>query len=142
MSGFEIAGVVLGSLPIIISALQAYNEGVDTIQRWRRYARELKSLVRDLETEHVKLQNVCEKLLVSLVPMTRMEEMIDDPFGESWREEELYSQIRLRLWSSHKVFEDTVLDMRDAMEEMKEKLKIGKDGKVRTNVVSFESHCP
>jgi len=28
MSGFEIAGVVLGSLPLIISALEHYGEGV------------------------------------------------------------------------------------------------------------------
>jgi hypothetical protein len=30
MSGFEIAGVVLGSIPLIISALEHYAEGVST----------------------------------------------------------------------------------------------------------------
>ncbi|SPO06802.1 uncharacterized protein DNG_09496 [Cephalotrichum gorgonifer] len=63
--------------------------------------------------------------------MTRMEEMINDPFGEAWREETLYNQIRLRLWSSHKVFEDTVVDMKEAVQEIQEKLKIGKDGKAQ-----------
>ena len=28
MSGFEIAGVVLGSIPLVVSALEHYTEGV------------------------------------------------------------------------------------------------------------------
>lgn len=33
MSGFEIAGAVLGSLPLIISALEHYSDGVHIISR-------------------------------------------------------------------------------------------------------------
>src|SRR4051794_4057127 len=72
MSGFEVAGVVLGSLPLVISALEHYRDGLRSIQRWRKYERELQSLVRNLETERAKLQNVCEKLLVGLVPPSRI----------------------------------------------------------------------
>ncbi|KAK1836524.1 hypothetical protein QBC39DRAFT_272703 [Podospora conica] len=131
MSGFEIAGVVLGGVPIIVSALKLYVEGARTIQAWRRYAREVKSLIRSLETEQAKLQNVCERLLVNIVPETKIEDMINDPFGPLWREVATAKKIHARLWRSAKVFQDNVLDMNAAVEEMKKKLGLDPDGRPR-----------
>jgi hypothetical protein len=130
MSGFEVAGVVLGGVPVIVSALKLYIEGASTLQRWRFYTRELKSLIRSLETEQTKLQNVYERLLVDIVPATKIEEMIHDPFGPLWMEEASATKIHQRLWRSAKVFHDNVLDMSDAIEEMKKKLDLDADGKV------------
>ncbi|KAK0743627.1 hypothetical protein B0T18DRAFT_415589 [Schizothecium vesticola] len=129
MSGFEIAGVVLGGVPVIVSALKLYIDGANTFQRWRFYTRELKSLIRSLETEQTKLQNVCERLLVNIVPETKIEDMINDPFGPLWKEEASAKKINERLWRSAKVFQDNVLDMNDAVEEMKKKLNLDADGK-------------
>jgi hypothetical protein len=130
MSGFEVAGIVLGSIPIVVSALQCYMNGLGTLQNFRSYKRTLKSLILTLKTEHVNLQNICEKLLTGIAPQTRIEEMIRDPFGDLWREEEILNKLRLRLWSSLQVFDDRVQDMREAIEEMMEKLNIETNGKV------------
>ncbi|EXK32747.1 hypothetical protein FOMG_11605 [Fusarium oxysporum f. sp. melonis 26406] len=129
MSGFEVAGIVLGSIPIVVSALQCYMNGLGTLQNFRSYKRILKSLILTLKTEHVNLQNIYEKLLTGIAPQTRIEEMIRDPFGHLWREEEIFNKLRLRLWSSLQVFDDRVQDMREAIEEMMEKLNIDTDGK-------------
>lgn len=130
MSGFEVAGIVLGSIPIVVSALQCYMNGLGTLQSFRSYKRILKRLILTLKTEHVNLQNICEKLLTGIAPQTRIEEMIRDPFGDLWREEEIFNKLRLRLWSSLQVFDDRVQDMREAIEEMMEKLNVGTDGNV------------
>ncbi|KAF5262034.1 hypothetical protein FOXYS1_7250, partial [Fusarium oxysporum] len=129
MSGFEVAGIVLGSIPIVVSALQCYMNGLGTLQNFRSYKRILKSLILTLKTEHVNLQNIYQKLLTGIAPQTRIEEMIRDPFGDLWREEEIFNKLRLRLWSSLQVFDDRVQDMREAIEEMMEKLNVGTDGK-------------
>ncbi|SCN72121.1 uncharacterized protein FFE2_02474 [Fusarium fujikuroi] len=129
MSGFEVTGIVLGSIPIVVSALQCYMNGLGTLQNFRSYKRILKSLILTLKTEHVNLQNICEKLLTGIAPQTRIEEMIRDPFGDLWREEEIFNKLRLRLWSSLQVFDDRVQDMREAIEEIMEKLNVGTDGK-------------
>ncbi|KAK0744889.1 hypothetical protein B0T21DRAFT_94730 [Apiosordaria backusii] len=83
MSGFEVAGIVLGSVPIVVSALQLYVKGASTINRLRFATKELKSLTRNLQTEHIKLQNVYEKLLADIVPESQIEAMINNPFGPS-----------------------------------------------------------
>ncbi|KAK0631463.1 hypothetical protein B0T14DRAFT_559256 [Immersiella caudata] len=124
MSGFEAAGIVLGSLPLVISSLEHYRDGLRTIQRWRKYERELQSLVRNLETERAKLQNVCEKLLVGLVPPSRIEAMVNNPMGDLWQESNTQKKIRARLWRSWAVFEDTTRSMQSAIEELMEKLRV------------------
>jgi hypothetical protein len=134
MSGFEIAGVFLGAVPIIVEALKCYQQSADAFQRWRRYGRDVKILIRNLETERVKMENVCEKLLLGLVPSRQMEEMIGNPFGPSWKDPELWGQIRLRLWNAGKIFEETVQDMKEAIEELMLKLGIESDGKVSSLV--------
>ncbi|KAM0549446.1 hypothetical protein ACHAPJ_009432 [Fusarium lateritium] len=125
MSGFEVAGIVLGSIPIVVSALEFYMKGLGTLQNFRSYKRIIKSLILVLKTEHVNLQNICEKLLVGIAPQTRIEEMIRDPFGDLWKETEIFNKLRLRLWSSLQVFDERVQDMREAIEEMMEKLDCG-----------------
>ncbi|KAK4040938.1 hypothetical protein C8A01DRAFT_15233 [Parachaetomium inaequale] len=130
MSGFEIAGVVLGSIPLLISALEHYGEGISTIQRWRKYQRERQSLIRNLQTEQVKLQNVFEKLLVGLVPASDIEVMIENPRGPLWRQEAIERKIRARLWMSWTVFDDTIEDIRIAIDEMQREIDSQRDGNV------------
>ena len=130
MSGFEVAEIVLGSFPIIVGALELYIKGTSTFQNWRLFKRRLKSLLNSIETEEVKLKNVCEKLLWGIAPPTQIEEMIDDPFGPLWKSPEMNTKVRQRLRGSLKVFENTVEELRDIAEELKVKLGIQSDGKV------------
>lgn len=133
MSGFEVAGLVLGALPIIISALESYEKSAGAIQRWRSYQRELRTLARGLETERVNLQNVFERLLIRIADAPDIEKMIENPFGPLWKEEhnpEVYHKIRQRLWRSARVFEGNVNEIHKALEELQEKLNIGADGQV------------
>lgn len=134
MSGFEIAGVVLGSIPIVISALEFYMRGISTVGRWRRFEREIETLVLQLSTEEANLQNVYERLLCNIVPDENIEPMLQDPFGPLWRDQEILGRINRRLWRHRNIFEQNVRIMDDAMEEAKRKLNIGPDGNVSTRL--------
>ncbi|KAI1272275.1 hypothetical protein F5Y07DRAFT_380342 [Xylaria sp. FL0933] len=123
MSGFEIAGIVLGAVPLLISALEHYGDALSTLNKWRKYERELRSLVRNLDTERVKLQNVCEKLLVGIVPESQIEAMIKDPMGGLWKEEKIQARVQSRLWESYGSFEDTISDIKRAIDEMNQRLE-------------------
>lgn len=124
MSGIEVAGLVLGALPLIISALEGYAKGAGAIQQWRFYKRELTTLKRGLETEHVKLQNVCEKLLMGIAQPPIIEQMIENPFGPLWKEEQVYRKIRQRLWRAAGVFEENLRDIQKALKELEDKLNL------------------
>ncbi|KAL7951913.1 hypothetical protein V8C42DRAFT_305599 [Trichoderma barbatum] len=126
MSGLEVLGAitgVLGVLPVAVEALKTYKSILSSI---RNAARDLSCLIRDLETEQVRLQTTCEVLLEGIAPYSMIDGMSKDPFGASW---EQYSHLlRLRLWESEKEFKSVTLDMRDAAMELREKLCIYGNG--------------
>ncbi|KAK4222841.1 hypothetical protein QBC38DRAFT_548908 [Podospora fimiseda] len=56
--------------------------------------------------------------------------MIKNPFGQSWKQQEVHHRIREKLWRNPKVFENTVRDIEVAVAELQSSLQIGSDGKV------------
>ncbi|KAK1458400.1 hypothetical protein CCUS01_09499 [Colletotrichum cuscutae] len=81
MSGIEGVGVVLGTIPLLISALEHYRHGASAIRIWRR------------------LQDVSEKLLTGIVPDSKVDDMVNDPFGPAWHEDAVRKMIEARLWN-------------------------------------------
>ncbi|EHK23944.1 uncharacterized protein TRIVIDRAFT_67590 [Trichoderma virens Gv29-8] len=122
MSGLEVLGAitgVLGILPVAVDALKTYKSIISSI---RNAARDLASLIRDLETERIRLQTTCEVLLEGVAPFHMVDCMAKDPFGAAW---EQYSPLlRLRLWESESSFKNHTLDMNIAATELKRKLCI------------------
>lgn len=126
MSGFEIAGIVLGSLALLITALEQYGDAARTMKKWIKYKSELQRVIRNLKTERVRFLNVCEKLLDGLVPASRIDSMVEEPFGALWYEKDTQRRIHARLWRSWDAFEQTVTAMKVVIEETLDKLEIGK----------------
>lgn len=126
MSGFEVAGLILGALPILIPAIQHIRQGLST----RKHDQQLQSLVRNLKTEQVKLQNVCERLLDGLVPPSQIQTMISHPLGDLWRDEEIARKIRARLWDrdSYDAFETTIRSIKDSVDDMVKKIDSQREG--------------
>ncbi|CAK7229613.1 hypothetical protein SBRCBS47491_007309 [Sporothrix bragantina] len=135
MSGIEIAGLILGSIPLAISAMEHYADGVSTLKRYQRYRHELTVLINILKTERVKLLNTCDKLLVGLAAPSQIEAMLDEPFGPLWREPRLQTAIQMRLWRSHGVFQTTISDVYAAIKEMFHKLGLRPDAPAQTGVI-------
>ncbi|KAF6802904.1 hypothetical protein CSOJ01_11276 [Colletotrichum sojae] len=131
MSGFEVAGIVLGSIPLIISALEHYNKDIATVGTWRRYKTVLGQLKRNLETELVGFQDVCDKLLLGLVPKSQIDSMVSERLDPAWLDPGLQDKIKARLHRSFDVFEGRVKDIESAIDEMIEKLDLQPGGKVR-----------
>lgn len=94
MSGgpLEIAGLLLGGLPLLILALDTRA----ALRRWRRP--ELRALARALRTEQARLQNVLEKLLRDIVPDALVAPMVADPFACAlWAAPGVVEKVRRRL---------------------------------------------
>ncbi|KLU86152.1 hypothetical protein MAPG_05171 [Magnaporthiopsis poae ATCC 64411] len=125
MSGFEVAGIILGALPILIPAIEHIRKSLST----KRYDQQLQSLIRNLKAERVKLQNVCEKLLDGLVPPSQIEAMISQPLGDPWRDNETARKIRTRLWDqgSYGAFEEAIQNIKESVDALAAKISAQKD---------------
>lgn len=128
MSGIEVAGLVLGALPLIITALDVYKGTISTVSKWRCYAREVDSLIRFLKLEDARLQSICEKLLNGIVSGIDIKAMIEDPGGPPWKDNDLHRKLEPRLWKSGEDIMGTIEDIKMSVDEIKDKLKLV-DGK-------------
>jgi hypothetical protein len=137
MSGFEVVGVVLGVLPLVISALESYSDGIQTIRRMLGYKWELQLLITTLETEEVLFQNTCEVLIDGIDGAGEMELLLKNLGGQLWKSGELGRRLETRLSASYTVFFKRIVDMKDALESFKKRLGLGPDGKVST-CISFQ----
>lgn len=140
MSGIEVVGVVLGTIPLLISALEHYRHSASAIRIWRRYDRELKSLTTDLENERIRLQDVSEKLLTGIVPDSKVDDMVNDPFGPAWHEDAVRKMIEARLWNlrPYQILLEKVGEIKLAIEDIANLIDLPLNEEVRISLAYQE----
>lgn len=131
MSGVEAAGFILAAIPLVISFVEHYADGVRTINRWRKYDRELKSLCRRLRSEEELFRNTCELLLRDIVTSEQeLETLVVNPAGPAWSDSHLESRLQSKLSRSYVVYMEVVEDMKEAVNAIKDRMGIKDDVKV------------
>ncbi|KAH0559285.1 hypothetical protein GP486_004201 [Trichoglossum hirsutum] len=78
MSGFEVAGVVLGVLPLVVSAIENYERILGPVITYRKYSKELKTFSTELGVQKDIFQNECVWLLSELVDAKELEDMLEE----------------------------------------------------------------
>lgn len=136
MSGVEATGLVLGAFPLIIEAVKVYSNGASTIRRYIKYQRPLSNLCDELTVERTLFENVCEELLDGLIEDHKWKATwLKDPGGEAWKEKVLEEKLKARLHGSlYEVYLKVMRDMKQAVAEIQELLKLGEDNKVLTAI--------
>ena len=134
MSGAEIAGLVLASLPIAISFLEHYSEGVDTLKDYLRYGRTLKDLRTRLRIQHALYENTLKQLLLSELPKIQAnslfetsEHLVDTKL---WGSKDIEEKLQNKLGDQYITFMDVIAEMEGIMTKLMYKLDIDIQGKV------------
>ena len=126
----EIAGLVLGSIPLVISGLEHYAECVSTIKIMFNYPSEFKSLTRRLRVEHDIFRNTVELLLHDCMGDQLLTELLENNDGKSWLDPDVGKALRKKLQTSYALYFETVESLNKTLTEFKERLKLSEDGKV------------
>jgi hypothetical protein len=128
MSGLEVAGVVLGALPLVVSALEHYAKGVEGVIQYCRYRIQLQILADAVKTQQVIFWNTLEQLSTGIVRTEEMAAFMANPAAHP----EIDVQLKKRLRGGYDVYFANVRGLETALSAMMEKLKLGVDGKVGT----------
>ncbi|PVH93659.1 hypothetical protein DM02DRAFT_676704 [Periconia macrospinosa] len=96
MSGLEVAGVVLGAIPILVEALKSYADGVATIKTAFTYEETYLEIHSSLVVSLTVFQHSCEELLRDLVlPPSQFVALVDK--HEGWDDPDLTQKLKSRL---------------------------------------------
>ncbi|OBT50954.1 hypothetical protein VE04_08905, partial [Pseudogymnoascus sp. 24MN13] len=133
MSGIEIVSLLLGAVPLAISALEHYKEGIDVISDFRKYRSNLKSLKTKLSIQEELYRGTLKRLLLSELSPVEAHALFPEQGAEEssalWRTKDTEDKLRRKLGSKFGLFMDVVADMNTIMEKLMEKLDIDMNGK-------------
>ncbi|KAF5137019.1 hypothetical protein E5D57_000794 [Metarhizium anisopliae] len=135
MSGFEVVGVLLGTIPLVISAVEHYERVARTVQILRQRAKIIHALAWSLRTEQRILENTCETLLGGVVPADCVKPLLAEPFGPLWRDDKISLEVERRLDYTTEDFKDLVEGIKEALQELRVKLDLGSDMEVKEGSV-------
>ena len=135
MSGVEIVGFLLGSLPLAISACEHYREGLDPLKDYLRYDRTLKTLHTRLRLQQALYEGTLQRLLLSELSEAQtnalfqgLEYLVDTKL---WGTKEIEEKVHRKLGGQYKTFMDVIGEMEGVMRKLMYKLDIDIQWKVR-----------
>ncbi|KAF3050884.1 hypothetical protein E8E11_010750 [Didymella keratinophila] len=141
MSGVEVAGLVLGALPLLLVGLQFYAEGIAVTKRYWKYREEVNSLLDDLEAENAVYQNSIEMLLLGVVDAVDVTEFLANPGDELWKAASFQRRLKKRLGTSYDPYLSTIIKLEKSAEKFKERLKLSDTGQPQiSQPQAFEEH--
>ena len=130
MSGIEIAGLVLGSFPIILNCLDYYREGFEPLEEWWSFRTHFIAFVDDINHQMMRYNGNMTRLLDPVIvdndSLTSLVQNAKDP---RWTDGSLTLLLEQRLTSELARFFRIIQRMEEEIGSLKKLLGI-KDGEV------------
>jgi hypothetical protein len=130
MSGIEIAGLVLGAIPLVLASLEFYADGIAVTKRYLKFKHEFKSMLVELKTENTMCINSITMLLIGVVKPKEMNDFLEDPCGDKWKDPKFEKKLKERLGTTYESYLDTITEMNNVAIVFKQRLKLNDSGQV------------
>lgn len=128
MSGVEVAGLLLGAFPLLISALEHYRQGAEVLEDWWHIRKEYKKCKNEIKVQELAFEDNLERLLLPLiVDDDEIAALIAKPGDMKWKDTKLEDKLKRRLPKSYDLFLDTIYDIKSTMDDLKEELGFGRE---------------
>ncbi|KAL9580258.1 MAG: hypothetical protein Q9203_006375 [Teloschistes exilis] len=115
MSGIEIAGLVLGAIPLVISALEHYEDIIGPTKTFFKFQGELDCAIRELRNQHTLFEQSIEVLLRPITTDQQLSEMIDNTKSKLWQDPDIEQELRSNLGTAYASYMRTVSDIQMIM---------------------------
>ncbi len=133
MSGIEIIGVILGGLPLIISAAEDYKKGFEPLLKWHRYKRQFRDFINSVALEKQMFDGLLRRLLdYSDISLQEKHSLLSGADPEAWHREEVVKALKIRLGDSYISCMYILNSMENNLLELQKMMSL-KDGSVSTD---------
>jgi len=128
MSGFEIAGLVLGAFPLLLEAAKELRGVFRDVRTWWKFEREFEDLISSVEREQIAFSLNLDILLARLdISEEEREAMQFDPNSVLWHSSRIQTKLERRINAWYfPWFMKELKDIEDSLEELCDILAIGK----------------
>ena len=98
MSGFEVVGIVLGAIPLLISGLEHYADGIRTMENMWNYEEVVNHLSHELLLAEGIFRHSCDELLLPILPDDQASKLLGGQ-APDWNDPLLGNLLRTQLGS-------------------------------------------
>ncbi|TAQ86665.1 hypothetical protein B7494_g5026 [Chlorociboria aeruginascens] len=103
----EVAGLVLGAFPLLISAAESYKKGFEPLLKWKRFRTEFIGFIDAVDIQKQLFDQMMERFLISAdVPQDQIKSFMTVKNYEGWRRPDLINKLKSRLGPSYPAFFD------------------------------------
>ncbi|KAF5005212.1 hypothetical protein FDECE_8333 [Fusarium decemcellulare] len=125
MSGFEVAGIVLGAFPLAIAALEKYQEVAERLNLFYAIRSEYKRCHDELGFHQLMFKTNLKRLVLPLaVDDDKIEKLLADPGGAGWKETSIDDHLKKRMKDSYVLYFQYVKEMGAIMDNLKQELAL------------------
>lgn len=130
MSGIELAGLILGAIPLVIAALENYEDGLGKVKAFWKWEDQLSDAIRKLWYQYTSYELTIRVLLASITDDVELEAMLGDPSSKLWADPTIESRLRERLTTAYKPYLYTVADIESAISQIAVSLNLERSNEV------------
>ncbi|KAF2163556.1 hypothetical protein M409DRAFT_26168 [Zasmidium cellare ATCC 36951] len=129
MSGIEVVGLVLGAFPLVISAMEHYEDVKKVSTTWWRIKRAHKKDLGRVKDCHLKFKLNLKELLLPLVldgvvNKGEYESLLASPGGDGWREEHVENALEERLAECHMRYVEILGELIETMGRLSKECRV------------------
>ncbi|KAI2473821.1 hypothetical protein F4781DRAFT_4317 [Annulohypoxylon bovei var. microspora] len=136
MSGLEVAGLILGRLPLVISALEYYQSSL-SILKYRSEKSEIREVEHSLKYRQTLFHTTVELLLHQFLEPAEIQELLSDPTGSKWQNKSVDLALRESIGHDEYIlFSDTTKQLFEALSSLQESLRKITDGSKANRLLS------
>ena len=93
MSGIEVAGLLLGAFPVLVSALEKTRDALQMLDDWRKVRKIYENYLMWVKEYVLFDRNIRCFLEPILCDNVRLEELLANPYSEDWQSDSLIADI-------------------------------------------------
>ena len=112
MSGIEIAGLVLGAISLLISAIEHYNNGLEPIKVFWMWQGKLSETRSSLLQQYTSYTMTLQLLLKDITDNEELDNIISNPGSDLWKNLDIEERIRAKLVVAYTSYLDIIREIK------------------------------
>jgi len=121
MSGFEVVGLGLGILPLLISTVEHYDDIIRPFRQYKHFHSEVKRFRDEISSEQVIFRAESLLLLASVTSYDVAEKMVEVHDHPSWKDPDLEKRLSERLGGSCEACKNIISLIDDDLDRIRRK---------------------
>lgn len=120
----EVAGVVIGAVPIVVAALKAWKEVHRKLRTFRHYAKEVKQVYDRVRVQKCVFENELEALLVASGQASdTAQAMLSTLDHQAWTDTSTYTKLAAHLRKDYEIYLESMQTVSANLSEIQREFK-------------------